>query len=262
LKRKQTYLAHCLLCFVNLILLCGAVTGQNKITYEKTYPEVPKVLLGSWVDEDGIYRIEIQKEFCGVNNQLWKYINIEEKEGGYYIVVENENGDTKDFSFSISNTGKISLDDRYLFLRTLFLSSDAFSDSFRKIKVGDLPENITGVWRSNSSSDGNLKISTDGITQKDTLWKFHQIILNKGEYRIILKHRNTYLLWVPKWNKEGKLSDVFKPDDVMIHQDSTVAYSNFGPQDSILTKSLNGNFVFNAPADLQINQMPPKFFGN
>lgn len=235
--------------------------NEEPIIHYESQAKVPKVLLGSWLDEDGIYRVEIQKDFCGINNQLWTYHKVEKKGGAYILDIISADDQRWQFIIAINSEGKGVLKDPYL-KRTHFISSKAFTRDFREIVVNDLPSTLFGSWKTPNDSLVKVKVDIDGVRKNGELWAFHQIMWVEGEYRITLKHENSFLLWLPRWKGEGSLSDPFTPDQVMQRADLTADRRSQLSENPFLTKSLNNDLVFNVPKEINTTKIPSKFIRN
>lgn len=244
-----------------LLLFCtiGNIQGQESV---QVFPpdsltildQLPESCLGFWEDEEGHWRLEIRREYFGVNDQLWAYDTIALQDGNYHILIRDAKGAKKSFTFSDCTPDNMTVADPYL-MKGYRASRKKMDDDFKKIAAEQLPVSYLGDWVSVDSRKIPIEVRRQGVLFNGLLWEYHQILWVAGQYRITLHREGRYHLWIPYWIFEDQLTGVFNP---VIPMERAIENAVTG----LPGKTKTDNPERPGPEKIEIGDMPGRFFGN
>lgn len=240
-----------LLLFASAKMHAQGSADTTQQTALKWLDEPPAACLGFWEDEEGHWRLEIQKEYFGVNDQLWTYDTILLQNGIYHLSIKDAKGAKKAFTLSDFTTDQMTVGDPYL-MTDYRARRKEMDEDFKKMEATDLPVTYIGKWVSVDSRKVPIEVRRNGVLFNGLLWEYHQILWVAGQYRITLQRAGQYHLWIPYWIFEDQLTGVFNP---VIPMEPVVEVGTTALPDQAAS-------VRTEPRKIGIDNMPSHFFGN
>lgn len=224
--------------FLILVFLPALGWGQQEIRID----DMPEAFFGNWRSRNGgsMWRLETKPEYLGADNNVWRYRRIMEDNGVYTVDVEyippvpesaGDNwkqtdpvrGTVHRYIFSNIQPGSMTIDNQYQNYKYQAIIKEP-GQNFRRIEPASLPAGYMGTWVNTSISyTEEMKVSRENVEVNGMVWDYFEIMRDGNQYRIVLRHKDQFHIWVPKMEGSYRINSMFYPYSKLIRKTSTAS---------------------------------------